>query len=156
MNNFVKAIISIAIPLGIGALGNLFTSPEIDTWYRTLEKPSWNPPNGLFGPVWTTLYVLMGIAFYLVWKSPKQAGKGMAVTLYFIQLILNLGWSYIFFSRHEMGWAVVEIALLWVFILLTIFSFARFHKAAAWLLVPYISWVSFAAILNYTIWQLNR
>lgn len=156
MNKLAKAILSLAIPLGIGALGNLFTSPEIDGWYRTLEKPEWNPPNGVFGPVWTILYILMGIAFYLVWIADRRAGKKTALTLYTLQLILNLGWSWIFFSRHETGWAVVEIAALWLFILLTIFSFARFNKAAAWLLVPYISWVSFAVILNYTIWQLNR
>ena len=156
MNNLVKAIISIAIPLGIGALGSLFTTPEIDGWFRTLQKPSWNPPDWVFGPVWTVLYVLMGIAFFLVWKADRQTGKSTAVTLYVIQLVLNLGWSFVFFNRHAIGWAVAEIAVLWLFILLTIFSFARFHKAAAWLLVPYISWVSFAAILNYTIWQLNR
>ncbi|MET0394325.1 MAG: TspO/MBR family protein [Chitinophagaceae bacterium] len=156
MNNLVKAIISIAIPLGIGVLGSLFTTPEIDGWFRTLQKPSWNPPDWIFGPVWTLLYVLMGIAFFLVWKAERQTGKSTAFCLYVIQLVLNLGWSFVFFNRHEIGWALAEIAVLWLFILLTIFSFARFHKAAAWLLVPYISWVSFAAILNYTIWQLNR
>lgn len=157
MNNVAKAVISLAIPLGIGALGSIFTTPEIDSWYRTIEKPSWNPPDGVFGPVWTSLYVLMGIAFFLVWKADRTAaGKSTAIILYSIQLLLNLGWSWIFFSRHAIGWALAEIIVLWVFILLTIFSFARFSKVAAWLLVPYISWVSFAAILNYTIWQLNR
>jgi tryptophan-rich sensory protein len=151
-----KLIIAIAIPLLIGLSGGAFTAAEIPYWYAGLIKPSWNPPNWLFGPVWTTLYVLMGIALYLVWKSEAvQAVKQTAFILFAVQLTLNFFWSIIFFNQHQIGWAMAEIIVLWVFILLTIFSFSKINNTAAWLLVPYISWVSFAAILNYTIWSLN-
>lgn len=156
MINTVKLIIAIAIPLIIGLSGGAFTAAEIPNWYAKLNKPTWQPPNWLFGPVWTTLYVLMGIALYLVWKSGAvQSTKQMAFILFAIQLMLNFFWSIIFFNQHQIGWAMAEIIALWVFILLTIFSFSKINNTAAWLLVPYISWVSFASILNYTIWKLN-
>ena len=156
MNNPLKFIISLVITLGIGFSGSFFTRPEIDGWFQTITKPSWNPPNYIFGPVWTTLYVLMGIALFLVWKSrANERLKKPAFTFFVIQLVLNFLWSLIFFNQHEIGWAMVDIILLWIFILLTIFSFAKINKTAAWLLVPYISWVSFAAILNFTIWRMN-
>ncbi|HEX5655367.1 MAG TPA: TspO/MBR family protein [Chitinophagaceae bacterium] len=156
MNNTAKLIISILLTVGIGATAGLFTASGVDSWYTTIQKPSWNPPNWIFGPVWTTLYIMMGIALYLVWKSGSdERVKKIALILFAFQLILNFLWSFIFFDQQQPGWAFLEILILWVFILLTIFAFARVNKAAAWLLVPYISWVSFAAILNYTIWQLN-
>lgn len=156
MNNTLKLIIAIAIPLAVGATSGFFTITGIESWYQTINKPSWNPPGSVFGPVWTTLYVLMGVALFLVWKSSgSDTLKRTAITLFAIQLILNFFWSFIFFDQQQPGWAFVEIITLWFFILLTIFSFARVSKTAAWLLVPYISWVSFAAILNYTIWKLN-
>lgn len=156
MNNTAKLIISILLTVGIGATAGLFTASGVDSWYTTIQKPSWNPPNWIFGPVWTTLYIMMGIALYLVWKSGSdERVKKIALILFALQLILNFLWSFIFFDQQQPGWAFLEILILWVFILLTIFAFARVNKAAAWLLVPYISWVSFAAILNYTIWQLN-
>ena len=153
----MKLAISIALPLTVGAVAGLFTRPEIDNWYKTIEKPEWQPPNWVFGPVWTLLYIMMGIALYLVWLSdaPVQK-KRTAITLWVIQLVFNFFWSYIFFRKHQLDWALGEIIVLWVFILLTIFSFARINKLAAWLLVPYISWVSFASILTYTIYQLNK
>ncbi len=157
MNNIIKLIIAIAIPLAIGALGSYFTIPSVTSWYQTINKPSWNPPNWIFSPVWTTLYVLMGIALYLVWKSGNSSAvKTLAVSFFIIQLCLNFFWSVIFFNQHQIGWAFAEIILLWIFILLTIFAFANINKTAAWLLVPYISWVSFAMILNYTVWHLNK
>lgn len=157
MNNAWKLIISISIPLVLGSLSGLFNVSAIDGWYQTVNKPSWNPPNWIFGPVWTTLYVMMGIALYLIWKAEASAIlKKTAISLFVIQLVLNFFWSFIFFNQQEIGWALVEIIAMWVFILLTIFAFANINKMAAWLLVPYISWVSFAAILNYTIWQLNK
>jgi translocator protein len=156
MNNTVKLIIALAIPLIIGLAGGAFTSAEIPNWYAKLNKPSWQPPNWLFGPVWTTLYILMGVALFLIWKSgARQTLKQSAIILFAIQLTLNFFWSLIFFNQHQIGWALAEIIVLWIFILLTIFSFGKINKAAAWLLVPYISWVSFATILNYNIWKLN-
>ena len=156
MSNTLKLIIAIIIPVAVGAVSGFFTSSEIPGWYQTINKPTWNPPSWLFGPVWTTLYVMMGIALFLVWKSDaSQSVKKTAIILFAAQLVLNFFWSFIFFNQHQIGWAVVEIITMWVFILLTIFAFAPISKIAAWLLVPYISWVSFATILNYTIWKLN-
>lgn len=155
MNNPLKLIIALAIPLLIGFSGSFFTASEIGSWYQTIQKPLWNPPNWIFGPVWTTLYVLMGISLFLVWRS-SASQKRVAIILFTVQLVLNFFWSFIFFKHHQIGLAFAEILVLWLMILLTIFSFARINKLAAWLLVPYISWVSFAAILNFTIWQLNK
>ncbi|MEO5563180.1 MAG: TspO/MBR family protein [Chitinophagaceae bacterium] len=156
MSNAIKLIISIAIPLAVGALGSFFTTPEINGWYETIQKPGWNPPNYIFGPVWIFLYVLMGIALYIVWKSPADDSlKRRAWFLFVEQLIFNFAWSFIFFNQHNITGALADILVLWVFILLTIFAFARVSKLAAWLLVPYISWVTFAGVLNYSIWVLN-
>jgi translocator protein len=157
MNNILKIIISIAIPLAAGGLSGFFTTSEIPDWYQTITKPSWNPPSWIFAPVWTTLYLLMGIALYLVWKneSVEASIKRSAIILFAVQLILNFFWSLIFFKQHQIGWAFAEIITMWVFVLLTIFAFAKVNTTAAWLLVPYICWVSFASILNYTIWKLN-
>lgn len=157
MSNIVKAIIAIVIPLMVGATSGFFTISGVESWYQTIQKPSWNPPNWIFGPVWTTLYVMMGIALFLVWKEDtSEELKKIAIALFAVQLTLNFFWSFIFFNQQQPGWALVEIIAMWFFILLTIFAFAQVNKTAAWLLVPYISWVSFATILNYTIWQLNR
>lgn len=157
MNNVVKFIIAVAIPLVVGSLSGFFTVTGVESWYQTINKPAWNPPNWLFGPVWTTLYVMMGVALFIIWKSDTSTElKKIAYTLFAIQLVFNFFWSFIFFNQHLVGWALIEMVIMWVFILLTIFSFAQVDKIAAWLLVPYNSWVSFAIILNYTIWQLNR
>jgi translocator protein len=156
MSNIVKLIIALIIPLAVGGISGFFTASSVDNWYQTVNKPSWNPPNWVFGPVWITLYVLMGIALYLVWKSgADESVKKTAIILFAVQLGLNFFWSFIFFNQHQIGWALAEIIAMWIMILLTIFAFARANNTAAWLLVPYISWVSFATILNYTIWKLN-
>ena len=156
MKPIVKFIISILIPLAVGAIAGLFTSSAVDGWFTTIHKPSFNPPNWLFAPVWTLLYILMGIAFFLIWKKDTDPiQKRTAITLYIVQLILNFCWSFIFFYAHQPGWALVDIILLWLFILLTIISFSKISVTAAWLLVPYICWVSFATVLNYAIWKLN-
>jgi tryptophan-rich sensory protein len=157
MNNTLKFVISIAIPVAVGATAGFFTVSGVESWYQTINKPSWNPPSWIFGPVWTTLYVMMGIALFLVWKSEaSEILKKTATALFTVQLVLNFFWSFIFFRQQQPGWALVEIIALWVAILFTIFAFANVNKIAAWLLVPYISWVSFATVLNYTIWQLNK
>lgn len=155
MNNALKLIIALAIPLLIGYSGSFFTISEIGSWYQTIQKPPWNPPNWIFGPVWTALYVLMGISLFLVWRS-SASQKLVAIILFTVQLVLNFFWSFIFFKHHQIGLAFAGILVLWLMILLTILAFVRVNKLAAWLLVPYISWVSFAAILNFTIWQLNK
>ncbi len=156
MNNILKLVIAIAIPLIVGSTSGFFTITGVESWYQTIQKPSWNPPSWIFGPVWTSLYIMMGIALFLIWKSPLSSDvKRTAILLFAIQLVLNFFWSFIFFNQHQIGWAFVEIIALWLFILLTIFAFAKINTTAAWLLVPYISWVSFASILNFTIWKLN-
>ena len=152
----MKFIISILIPLAVGGISGFFTTKAIPGWYAQLNKPWFNPPNWLFSPVWTSLYIMMGIALWLVWKSDApQILKRRAIYLFAAQLVLNFFWSLIFFNLHQIGLALVEIIAMWGMILLSIVAFAKINKAAAWLLVPYISWVSFATILNYSIWQLN-
>lgn len=156
MSSFVKLVIAITIPVLIGGASGFFTVSGVESWYQTIQKPSWNPPNWVFGPVWTTLYVMMGIALWLVWKEDTSKElKLIAGILFAAQLTLNFFWSFIFFKLEQPGFAFLEILFMWVAILATIFAFAQVNKRAAWLLVPYISWVSFAAMLNFTIWRMN-
>jgi tryptophan-rich sensory protein len=154
-SNLIKFILAVLFTLVFGGLGGIVTSNEITNWYAGLHKPSFNPPNYLFGPVWTLLYFLMGISLYLIWKQLPSPSKTKSIILFFIQFGLNFCWSFIFFKFHKPGFAFAEIILMWIFILLTILSFSKLNKTAAWLLVPYIAWVSFATLLNYSIWQLN-
>jgi translocator protein len=156
MSNNSKFLVSIILTMGIGFLGSVFTMPEIQGWYLHLNKPVWNPPNWLFAPVWSALYLSMGIALFRVWKKDAESDrKQWAIIIFAAQLLLNFCWSFIFFKQHQLGWAFVELVVMWLAILLTIIGFSRIDKLAAWLLVPYISWVSFAGILNYTVWHLN-
>lgn len=156
MSNTAKLVLSVILCVSVGALGSIVTAPEIQGWYSHLLKPSWNPPNWLFAPVWTALYILMGIALSLIWKAGANNDvKQWAVLVFAVQLALNFLWSYIFFHEHLPGWAFVEIVVLWLLILCCIIAVARINRVAAWLLVPYISWVSFAAVLNYAVWKLN-
>ena len=139
--------------LAAGLLGSLATAPQIPAWYATLAKPSWNPPNWVFAPVWTTLYVLMGIAAWLVWR--KRGFRGRTAVLFWSQLALNALWSILFFGLENPGAAFVEVVLLWVLIAATVRDFARISKVAAALLAPYLAWVTFASALNFAIWRLN-
>lgn len=151
-NYVTSLIIFLLICFAVAGLGSLATTPNIPNWYAGLNKPSWNPPNWLFGPVWTLLYAMMAVAGWLVWK---RAGWGTALTCFAVQLALNLAWSFIFFGAHQTGLAFLEIVLLWLAIVATIISFWSVSKTAAGLLIPYLLWVSFAATLNFTIWRLN-
>lgn len=156
INNTIKLIISIAVCELAGIIGSVFTFPAIESWYRSIIKPSFSPPNWIFGPVWTTLFVLMGIALFLVWKKGFSTRESkIALGFFIIQLILNTLWSIIFFGLRNPGLAFIELIILWLAILATIITFAKISKPAAWLLIPYILWVSFAGFLNYTIWMLN-
>lgn len=157
MSRIAKLIISILIPLVVGFTSSFFTASGVSTWFQTIEKPSWNPPNWVFAPVWTSLYILMGISLFLIWKNKfDQQKKRTALILFAFQLLLNFLWSFIFFGQHQIGWALADIVVLWLALLATIFAFAPLNRTAAWLLVPYISWVSFAALLNFSIWTLNK
>ncbi len=148
-------IMFLIICLGAGGLGAMATTPEIEGWYKTLEKPAWNPPDWVFGPVWTTLYGLMAIAAWLVCKKAGFRSAAMPLTLFAVQLLMNIAWSWIFFAAHQPGWAFAEIVILWLAILGTTVAFFRESTFAGWLLVPYLAWVSFASVLNFTIWRLN-
>jgi len=136
-------------------IGNFFTAPNIQNWYAVLEKPSFSPPNWLFGPVWTILYFLMAVSAFLIWQERESPQRKKALTLYFVQLALNTLWSIIFFGWHNLGLAFVEIIFLWFFIFLTLTTFYRIKKLSGILFIPYLIWVSFASILNLAIWQLN-
>ncbi len=153
---FLPFIICLLIPLAIGALGGYFTFESVRTWYTTLNKPSFNPPNSIFGPVWTTLYVLMGISSYLVWRKRKTvSGYNWALGIYVLQLLLNLMWSFLFFFQQQIGFALVEIGILWITIIITSFLFYRIDKVSGLLFIPYILWVGFASYLTYSIYILN-
>ena len=152
----VAFLVNIAITLGVGALGAWATLQSVKTWYPTLNKPSFNPPDWLFRPVWTTLYVLIGIAAYLVWiRRDKIVHFPRTVAIYLIQLILNLGWSFIFFYLREVGFALTEIILLLIIIVINASMFYKINKWAGLIFIPYILWVSFASFLTYNIFILN-
>lgn len=149
LRNSLALVGFIVITFCAPALG-AFSMPG--SWYAGLNKPSWNPPAWIFGPAWTLLYTLMAVAAWLVWK---RAGFTRPLALYFVQLALNAAWTPIFFGAHEMGWAFIEIITMWIAIALTLISFFRVNRAAGWLLVPYLAWVTFATALNFTLWKLN-
>jgi tryptophan-rich sensory protein len=151
----MKLVISIIICQLAGVLGSVFTMPAIPGWYVSLNKPSFGPPNWLFGPVWILLYTLMGISLYLVWSRKGSAGAKTALILFAIQLGLNTLWSLIFFGLRLPSAAFLEILVLWLFILLTILKFFPISKVAAYLLILYLLWVSFASLLNFYIFRLN-
>lgn len=155
INIFLKIISAIIICQLAGVIGSYFTVSSIQTWYLQLEKPALNPPNSVFGPVWITLYTLMGISLFLVWQKEYSKIKKKALVLFYIQLFLNALWSIIFFGLQSPFWALVNIIILWLFILWTILVFYKVSKPAAYLLLPYILWVSFATYLNYSILILN-
>ena len=154
MNKYLKLFISLLLPQIAGGLGAFFTLSSVQTWYLTLNKPSWNPPSWLFGPVWTTLYVLMGIACFLIWKS-EHPRKKQVLTLYFLQLFLNSLWSPAFFGAQNPMLGMLVIVPMWASILTCIIFFRKINTWAAVLMIPYLIWVSFATVLNATIWYLN-
>lgn len=178
INNFFKLVIAIVVSELAGVIGSVFTTPAIAdpsagsglSWYASIIKPDFNPPAWVFGPVWTTLFVLMGVAAFLIWreysKDDKKRGRQIKIALgiFIGQLILNTLWSIIFFGSttltinglNNIGIAFIEIIFLWLTILATIIAFAKISRVAMWLLIPYILWVSFAGFLNYSIWQLNK
>lgn len=150
----LKLLSSIVICFIAGIIGSLYTSNSVQTWYAYIEKPIFNPPNWLFAPVWTLLYVLIGISLFLVWES-KTKNKKKAYIFFAIQLLLNTFWSIIFFGYHNLFFAFIEIIVLWIMILLTIIEFYKISKTTLYLLLPYLLWVSFATILTFSVWQLN-
>jgi len=157
LHDIVKIIVSILACFAAGAIGSIFTFKAIPTWYPGLKKPRYTPPNRLFGPVWTVLYVLMGVSVFLVWQSGITSSDAMiAFTLFWIQLAFNALWSVIFFGMKSKGGGVVIIAILWLLILATIITSFQVSLWAGILLIPYIVWVSVATYLNVGIWWLNK
>jgi benzodiazapine receptor len=154
--NFKYLIVCLLLPFLAGYLGSAATYPSIPTWYQTLSKPSFNPPNWLFGPVWTLLYFLMGISLYLIVRNGVNQKNKKAVYIFVLQLVLNTLWSIVFFGLHAPLLALIVIIALWYFILKCIILFYPLNKKAAYLLIPYILWVSFASLLNLFIFLLNR
>lgn len=153
MNSYAVLVGSLVLALSAGGIGSIATVKSIPTWYVNVRKPSWNPPNRVFAPVWTLLYILMGTAAWFAWR---QVGfQTTWVSLYLTQFALNVAWSFIFFSMHRPGWAFAEIVLMWLSILLTMVEFWRIETTAGILFIPYLAWVTFASFLNWTIWRLN-
>lgn len=158
MHRVLKIVIMVVTCVAVGYLSGEVTRESVTTWYPTIEKPSFNPPNWLFAPVWGVLYVLMGVAAGLVWAKiddqKETVKKGL--TFFAVQLGLNALWSYLFFGLHNPLLALIEIALLWLMIYETFLQFNKVNKTAGYLFIPYLLWVSFAMVLNASIWWLNR
>jgi tryptophan-rich sensory protein len=155
MKKALKILVFILVCELAGVIGSVFTASSIPGWYAELAKPPFNPPNWVFAPVWTILYAMMGLAAYLVYeKGPRRSDVRKALTVFTGQLLLNALWSIVFFGAHMILGAAIVIVLLWVMIVATIWRFSRISKAAAYLLVPYILWVSFATVLNISLWVL--
>ena len=152
----VKLAISLLICQGAGFIGSLFTRSLIPTWYTALEKPSFTPPPWVFSPVWITLFALMGISLFIIWRRGLTEKKiGVALGIFGAQLIFNILWSALFFGLRSPLAGLIDIAVLWIAIALTIWYFFKISKIAGALLVPYLLWVSFAVVLNFSIWRLN-
>jgi len=155
MNKLLKLLLSIALCEGVGILGSIFTIPSITTWYIHLNKPAFNPPNWIFGPVWTALYLLIGIVLYLILERKIKNKKNIILSVFLMQLFLNLLWSIIFFGMHLPSLAFIEIAFLWGSIVWLVVNLWKVSRSASLILIPYLCWVSFAAILNLTVVILN-
>ena len=148
--------VSMMVCFAAGGIGGLATTQGLDGWYDTLNKPTWNPPNWIFAPVWTTLYGLMGIAAWLVWRGGESKEVKPAIMFFTVQLVLNSVWSLLFFGLQNPGAALIEIMVLWLAIVATTVLFFRRSMIAGGLMTPYLLWVSFASLLNFAIWNLNR
>ncbi|MFA5076030.1 MAG: TspO/MBR family protein [Patescibacteria group bacterium] len=148
--------VAILVCFVAAAIGSIFTTPAIPVWYASLIKPSFSPPNWLFGPVWSTLYLLMGIALYLVWRLGWDQKKvRLAVIVFLVHLVINALWSVLFFGLHSPLLGLIGISILWLMIIWLIWRFWSLQRTAAYLLIPYLFWVSFASVLNFSIWWLN-
>jgi translocator protein len=155
-HNYVQLALCILGVVAVGALSSVFTVQSINTWYPQLNKPDWNPPNELFGPVWTFLYILIGVGLYIILRSKHSFYRSTGIVLFAIQLVLNFFWSIIFFYWHQMGLALVEIILMLGTILVMMYNFSKINSTAAVLQVPYVLWVSFATVLNAVLWWMNK
>jgi translocator protein len=154
-NKIIRFVGCFIICQGAGILGSIFTTPEIGGWYAKLVKPSFAPPNWLFAPVWTLLFTMMAVALYIIWSSRSDNGKRAALATFAAQLLLNVAWSAVFFGGHMMLGGFFVVIALWIMITLSIYRFKIVSPLAAWLMVPYLCWVTFAGVLNFYYWWLN-
>lgn len=153
----LKLIFSLVLPLAIGGASGYLVSGEMNgNWFNTLAKPAFNPPNYLFGPVWTALYILMGVSLFLIWNTPKTALRQKALIVFGVQLFFNFWWSILFFSLHKIFLSVIDILLIWFLIIFMITLFKKVKPVAAYLQIPYLLWVTFATVLDISICYLNR
>jgi benzodiazapine receptor len=152
----LSLIVFIILCFSVATFGSVLTNSSLKSWYATIKKPSWNPPNKVFAPVWTVLYLLMAVAGSMVWERSPQKIFSVPIILFLIQLVFNVGWSVVFFGFRRPGWALFEILFLWIFIILTMLSFWTVFWVAGALFLPYLLWVTFASILNFSTWRLNR
>lgn len=155
ISHIIKLIISILLPLSVGAIAGMFTAQAVPTWYASLNRPSFNPPNWVFGPVWTFLYILLGFSFFLIWKLENSKQRNLAIWAFSIQLLLNFIWSFLFFYFNMIGIALIEIIFLWLSIVFMLYSFYRINHLSAFINIPYLLWVTFATILNAGYYFLN-
>jgi len=154
LQQIIALVIILVICFIVAGIGSVATTPNIESWYKNLAKPAWTPPNWLFGPVWTILYITMAISAWLVWRDIGLSKAAIPLAIFALQLILNALWSWLFFGAHNPGAAMVEIVALWAAILATIILFWRITPLAGALMLPYIAWVTFASALNFAIWRL--
>ena len=152
----MRLLFCLLLPLMIGGFSGYLSASGVNDWYLTINKPSFNPPSWVFGPVWTTLYLVMGYSLYLVLKTEPSQTRTLVISLFAVQITLNFLWSLIFFRWHMMGLAFVEIVILWLCILLMALKMHQISSLAAWLQVPYLLWVGFASVLSGSLWWLNR
>ncbi len=155
-NQIGKLIASILLPLGVGGIAGMFTSEAIPGWYASLNQPSFNPPNQVFGPVWTSLYTIMGISLFMIWKLPASKQRNQAILIFMGQLFLNFCWSFFFFYFKMIGMALVDILALWIMIVVMLVNFYKLRPLVAYINIPYLLWVTFATALNAAYFVLNR
>jgi benzodiazapine receptor len=151
----IKLIVSLILPLALGTIAGIFTAQSVPEWYATLNRPSFNPPNWIFGPVWTTLYIIMGISLFLIWRQDMSKERNLAILVFMLQLLFNFGWSFIFFHFKMIGFALIELILLWISIVIMLVLFYKIKPIASYINIPYLLWVTFATVLNGSYYFLN-
>jgi len=151
----LKFVVSLLLPLSLGAIAGMFTAQAVPEWYAMLNRPSFNPPNWIFGPVWTALYLILGFSFFLIWKQVRSKKRNQAILIFFVQMVLNFGWSFLFFYYNLIGFALFEIVVLWLSIISMVILFYKIKPLAAYMNIPYLLWVTFATILNAGYYFLN-
>jgi tryptophan-rich sensory protein len=154
-NQIIKLVASILLPHAVGVTAAIFTTEAIPGWYATLNQPSFNPPNWVFGPVWTTLYTILGISLFMIWNLEPGKKRNQAIGVFMVQMLLNFGWSFLFFHFKMIGVALIEIVALWIMIVVMLVRFYKLKPLAAYINIPYLLWVTFATVLNAAYYFLN-